>query len=369
MPPHNNDKSSHQGAAAKTKQPSFAAAILSTGAAGVVEAGCHPLDTWKTRYTISKEPFKPLGSFPGLPQFWQYYQRIFFAQAWDQSIASKIKSSYQGVSAGFAYKVSQRTFVNFLGLHGLPHMNAWTQSQLPQTWDPRIVSGAVGAFGGAGIGGLEALVMSPLDRIKILKILHPDAGSAWRIAKQYKLSLWDGVGLTIPRNMVGSAALWSTDTLVNMFLFDRAPGEKLAFYQHGIASALSITASIVFSRPLDVAKARVQGDKTNQLTAVKALKDVIRNGDAFRGLFISLVASGFKKTAGLSVAKWLCDHIEDFLPMIQSRFSEVETQEGQESPSVGVGANRNSLFGAAKPSARVIEAEQDETPEPPEKSM
>jgi hypothetical protein len=334
MPPHDETKSEQQQITTSHKQSkSFPVVILGSALSGLAEAPLYPLDTLKTCWTANNAKYVPFSNFKSGwiinrlesgptgsrvqlnylagKAYVNHYGSLLLGEDWDKSASKVGHRLMQGFKEGLAYKVFQRALVYGLGIYFVPQMQHWLTPKLPKTWDKRWSDVAIATFGGSLVGPIEAVVVLPVDTIKIIMQTNPNAGNALNIIMAQKLRLWNSLALTMPRNFIGAGVFWGMESFGKNFLIERTPGKDPTFFQELFTATLATSASIIGSNPLNVAKVRVQASEGNT-TTVKELVRVFKEGAMMRGVIPNLLLAGPKKILSFAVAKHLVTKISNF---------------------------------------------------------
>ena len=366
--------------------------ILTTIKAVSISASCevilwHPIDTAKLRWMALKgndARIKYPSEFPNNAAFKEYYGRIIFHEAYNLSAASKYLSLTNGMTTALFYRVYQRLIVNTMGLYGAPKMTEASLAALPEHYRTAWAKGGLTVTFSAMTGLLEAALVHPVDTIKNQKQVAK-AGSAWQIVKSDGFGLWKAWEAAAVRNMLGASIHWSTFAALKSFLLRDDPDRKLTPLEATLVSTASVSASIIGTNPLNLAKLRVQTAKKlgHADTTVKAeLVDVLLKRTFMHGVIPNLVSSVPRKSSALALTVILMNWLEELAPDRDPAVLDVTEKESVESVLVHEAteepvsddplfdpwngySGRYSFFHpdrTAKLSRRVIE--HDETPGP-----
>jgi solute carrier family 25 carnitine/acylcarnitine transporter 20/29 len=180
----------------------------------------HPIDTIKTHYQLNSKPFN-----------------------------YNIKNLYRGLSSPL------------IGVGIEKAMVFGTYNYLRSIDLPIAVSG--------GISGLVAsLVVSPYERIKILKQTNQTI--------PLSLSLFKGIGVTFTREVPGFAIYFSTyEALKNKFYISK--NKDITIVSSFLFGGLSGTMAWIFIYPQDRIKTIIQNDK-GSLNITNIIKSIYKNG-------------------------------------------------------------------------------------------
>jgi hypothetical protein len=222
--------------------------LASKAAAMVTQAVNHPLKTLITRWQANPEKLRPLHDIlfpsvtPGVAQ-WQQY----------------IRSSYQGIGPGFAYKIGQ-TGIKLASQQIITdHVTA---SDIGKQW--RVAYGDHGEAMIRGLagsaGGLLELMVYPLDTYMVKRQADPALqGMGTRDAmRQVGIrTLFNGIGETALRNIQGSFWAFYVSQMLRLEMGYRDPRNTPS----GLNFACNLggtSASILLTAPFDILKVRKQ---------------------------------------------------------------------------------------------------------------
>ena len=272
------------------KKSSVKAKIVGSTVAGVSEICIfHPIDTVAKRLMNNKIKIQST--------------EMFKSVALNNSGVSKL---YAGISAGFLYKVSQRTYK----YGGQSYLNDSLQKNYNAS---KLVSQSLS---GCMIGMGEVFLL-PLDILKIRTQLFPEkyAGRSFiNILRAEGSSMYNGTAVTMLRNGLGSTALFGANQLTKSYLL-KGEERQATLGEIVITSTVASVSSLLVSSPFDVMKVRVQADPEGVTRARHVFGDIMSKegaGAFWKGMGPKLMVVGPKLIFSFTVAQYVISRFDEY---------------------------------------------------------
>jgi len=286
------------------KKSSVKAKIVGSTVAGVSEICIfHPIDTVAKRLMNNKVQITNA--------------QMFRSVALNNSGISKL---YAGISAGFMYKVSQRTYK----YGGQSYLNDLLQKDFNAS---KLVSQSLS---GCMIGMGEVFLL-PLDILKIRTQLFPEkyAGrSLFSILRAEGSSMYNGTAVTMLRNGLGSTALFGANQLTRNFLL-KGEERQATLSEIVITSTVASVSSLVVSSPFDVMKVRVQADPEGGTRARHVFGEIMKHegaGAFWKGMGPKIMVVGPKLIFSFTIAQYVISRFDDYFSNQKKKEQAFETK-------------------------------------------
>lgn len=273
------------------KKTSVMAKICGSSVAGISEICLfHPIDTVAKRLMNNKTKVRSLAEFRQTALSGQSALRL-----------------YSGITAGFMYKVSQRTYK----YGGQAYLNETFRNKYGLS---KLMSQSLS---GCMIGMGEVFLL-PLDILKIRKQLFPEkyaSRSMFDILRSEGSSMYNGTCVTMLRNGLGSTALFGANQFTRQYLLG-IEDRRATLPEICMTSTVASLASLFVSSPFDVVKVRVQADPDGKLRARNVMPEIIRTegvGALFKGMGPKVMVIGPKLVFSFTIAQYVISRFDEAL--------------------------------------------------------
>jgi len=279
------------------KKTSVMAKICGSSVAGVSEICLfHPVDTVAKRLMNNKTKVRSLLDV----------RKTILGEA------TSIRHLYSGISAGFFYKVSQRTYK----YGGQAFLNEKFRSELGMS---KLASQSLSGC----LIGMGEVFLLPLDILKIRRQLFPEKyakRSFFDIMRTERTSLYNGTCVTMLRNGLGSTALFGANQITRQYLLG-IENRSATVPEICATSTVASLSSLFVSSPFDVVKVRVQADPLGNTRARHVMAEIIRNegvGALFKGMVPKCLVIGPKLIFSFTVAQVVISRFDEYLKGTQT---------------------------------------------------
>eukprot|EP00939_MAST-03C_sp_MAST-3C-sp1_P002438 g2438.t1 len=273
------------------KKTSVMAKICGSSVAGISEICLfHPIDTVAKRLMNNKTKLRSVAEFRHTVLGGHSALRL-----------------YSGLTAGFLYKVSQRTYK----YGGQAYLNETFRNNYGLT---KLASQSLSGC----LIGMGEVFLLPLDILKIRKQLFPEkyaSRSMFEIMRNEGASMYNGTCVTMLRNGLGSTALFGANQLTRQYLLG-IEDRRATLPEICLTSTVASLASLFVSSPFDVVKVRVQADPDGNLRARNVMPAIIRNegmGALFKGMGPKVMVIGPKLVFSFTIAQYVISRFDDAL--------------------------------------------------------
>jgi len=272
------------------------ARCIASGAAGGLELCLfYPLDTVAKRLMNSRDHFSASN-----------WQKLILQDSCSATPMAKVRSLFPGLSAGAAYKITQRGFV-------------WgCQPLVKDVFRNRFkMKSGVFCDGLAGsIMGMCEVALLPLNALKTKAQTNPEyrsRGMMHIFREQGVMRLYAGWQWTIARNVPGSFALFGANAFVKNHVFGLRNHRDATFLQTTASSTAGCVSSILVACPLDIVKTRIQSGMHGQHGGVQIMQNIVQKeglGSFFKGALPKVVTVGPKLIFSFTIAQCLMARFE-----------------------------------------------------------
>lgn len=174
----------------------------------------------------------------------------------------------------------------------------------------------------------------PLDILKIRNQLFPEKyanRSVLDVLRAEGSSMYNGTGVTMVRNGLGSTALFGANQLTKQYI--QGGGERQATLPEIFASStIASVSSLLVSSPFDVLKVRVQADPDGKLRARRVFTQIMQTegpGAFWKGMGPKICVVGPKLIFSFTVAQYVISRFDEY-------FKEQKAVAPTTAPVVGV---------------------------------
>jgi hypothetical protein len=291
------------------KEATLMERVAGTVPAILVQVGTlHSLDTVAKRIINSKEKNIMID---GVKQAAKKLNNIIFLDMKNAPWLNRYFSLYAGILSGLLYKVLQFTYkFSFQPEVAKFIKKSETDKFASKILPTSLVNPFVQAIAGAITGAFEVIFL-PLDMVKIKKQNNPElkkTSSVRIISQEYKSNglqgLYKSAGITIARNIPGSAALFLFPALVYSYVFRKKKSEASALEQ-GFANVTGAIGSLACSNPQDVVKIRIQSG--HEMKSARHVASNIIQHEGYRAFGKGLGVKLITQVPKLSLVPYLSD--------------------------------------------------------------
>ena len=166
---------------------------------------------------------------------------------------------------------------------------------------------------GGMIGGIEALITTPLDTLKAKKQSGQYQTTRYLNLLMAEKSHLKPVPITFLRNSIGSAAFFGADSALRHYLYQTSDNDTLTSTQKIISSAVCPSVGTFVSYPADLLKTKIQINP-DLPSAYSLFKTIIKNEGAkglFKGISIKLITTFPSAMVSYFLFQVIRDHLQD----------------------------------------------------------
>ena len=222
-------------------------------------------------------------------------------------------SPYSGMGAAGALKLSHR----MIKYGGESFIREKLSAALP-TQNPVLLR----CFSGGLIGGVEALMTTPLDTLKAKKQsgLY-NTKNYMQLWKEEKPRRFKPLKITLARNSLGSAAFFSADSALRHYVFHLNDQDTLTLPQKIVNSAICPTVGTLVSYPADLLKTRIQIDPSLPQAFTLLKKTLVEEGAKalYKGVGVKALSTLPSGIAGYLFFQVIRDGLQNTYLSRQSR--------------------------------------------------